>query len=201
MYIFQLETKEWVARRSAPVAIFRYGNQPPFLYKHGLIKHTDAHAHALTSTTKQHKQTKKPFLIKSHQPKHSLYSPLAIITLHTHSHSLFFSPPQSLWLTCAVVLEALCQAYCGWLSSSAQIASASYRRRRGGTGKGHRERWYEHGVRLLEFICDMKGSQKQNKKSHKQTDRGNDVKEKMGIKNKSLTTKCLHVTERRCVAL
>lgn len=156
---FELETKGWVARSSAPDRIFTNGNQISlFSMNTGLSKHI--HTQVVTSTTKQHKQ--KALFDKSHQPKHSFYSPLAVAALYTHSNSLFFSSS----LTCSVVSEALCEAYCGQLSSSAQIASASYRkkrrRKRGQQGTQSEMIWTWR--KCLEFIYDMKIFRKQ--KSH-----------------------------------
>lgn len=116
----------------------------PRLYKQWLIGNTHTHAlrrahtdtEVVTSTTKQHKQ--KALFDKSHRPKHSIYSSFVVALLYTHSNSPSFSSSA----TCPVVLEALCEAYCGRLSSSAQIASASYsrRRRKGEAGRTDRRR-------------------------------------------------------------
>lgn len=126
-YILSYRQKsEW--HTSAPVRIFRYGNQISlFSPSTGLSKHK--HAHTLTCTqtyTLLHPQcnnpNKKPFLIKATglNTRSILLSPMQ--PLYANSNSLFSLRRSS----CPVVSEALCEAYCGCLSGSAQIASASY---------------------------------------------------------------------------
>lgn len=57
----------------------------------GLSKHKHTHTQVATYTTEQHKQ--KALFDKSHQPKHSLYSPLSVAALYAHSNSIFSLVP------------------------------------------------------------------------------------------------------------
>lgn len=160
-----------MAHSSAPATIVRYGNQI-CLFPTALAyqqTHTHIHSHVVTSTTEQHKQ--KALFDKSHHPKHSLYSPLAVAALNTHSNSLFLSSSP----TCPVVSEALCEAYCGQRSGSAQIPSASYRKRRrrrikGKQGTQRMAIWAWHKVSEV-YLCVRLSKMK----SHKQTNGGNKV--------------------------
>lgn len=121
---FQAQTKELVAHSSAPIAIFRYGNQISlFSTSTGLSKHR--HTRARCYTHSKTTQTKSHF-DKSHQPKHWLYSPLPLC-----SKCIQPPPPPhfSLALTCPVVSRLCVRPIVARTRVAAHRASASKERR------------------------------------------------------------------------
>lgn len=122
---FQPETKESVAHSSAPITIFRYGNQISlFSTSTGLSKHRHKRARVVTPIVKQHKQ--KAILIKAT----SLNTGSILLFLSLCSKCIQTLFPLSLALTCPVVSRLCVRPIVARTSVGVQRASASRERRR-----------------------------------------------------------------------